>query len=228
MFLQKILPAKDEKITETIISLIIKVLFAIKKTKQSNKKKQIEKNKNRGSSWFLQISEDINTVIETKPDFIVQIQAGLGNQMFQYAFSKALKGKVLYDISCFSEDYDYKYGLEKFHIDIPCVKNKYIFNSVIKKNTIVEKVLNKFEPELLTEHKSGYYKGFFQTEKYFRQYRNELISKFKVRIPFDDHYKKMLDKIQNTNSVLVNFRVGSDYQRLGWVIGEKYQKTLWI
>lgn len=175
--------------------------------------------------FFAQLSEDIDTLLETKPDYVVQIHAGLGNQMFQYAFSRALKGKVLYDISTLGPDCEHQFGLDKFCMDIPCVKNAVICEALRKKNTVVEKVLNKYDPELISGHASGYFRGFFQTEKYFKPYREELVQVFKPRMPFDQSYQSMLDQIRKTNSVLVNFRVGADYRRLGWVLGEQYQKN---
>lgn len=205
-------------------SLLKKIQTKLQRFKQLRKKRQLENLKKQCSDFFSQLSEDIRTVIDTKPDYVVQIHAGLGNQMFQYAFSRALPGKVLYDISELGPGFEHQFGLDKFCMDLPCVKNALICEAFRKKNMVVEKVLNKYDPDLITGHSSGYFKGFFQSEKYFKPYREELVKVFRPRMPFDQSYQSMLDQIRNTNSVLVNFRVGADYRRMGWVIDDQYQK----
>ena len=57
---------------------------------------------------------------------IVQIWEGLGNQLFQYSFAKALQlrtgQKVFLDISEYSRDVPRMYGLGNFRISLPVTR----------------------------------------------------------------------------------------------------------
>jgi hypothetical protein len=116
---------------------------------------------------------------------VVRIFGGLGNQMFQYAYAKAMKQKgfmVKLDISKFKK---YKlhggYQLDKYKIDIETASNisTFLSKSKIKKN-IKEKSL-LFEKRLLTISGNEYVKGYFQTEKYFLEIREILLKDFVIQ-----------------------------------------------
>ena len=70
------------------------------------------------------VCDEINTIIETKPDYIIKLQGRLGNQMFQYAFSKSLKGNVLFDCSQLETQKFANYELDKFNLNIKTIKTK--------------------------------------------------------------------------------------------------------
>lgn len=70
------------------------------------------------------VCNEINTIIETKPDYIIKLQGRLGNQMFQYAFSKSLKGNVLFDCSQLETQKFANYELDKFNLNIKTIKTK--------------------------------------------------------------------------------------------------------
>ena len=81
---------------------------------------------------------------------IVKIIGGLGNQMFQYAYAKALQQKgyeVKIDISAF-ETYKLHggYQLDKYNIDLDSsIKDE---NDKFYKNTFFYKVLRRFGMEI--------------------------------------------------------------------------------
>lgn len=113
---------------------------------------------------------------------IVRILGGLGNQMFQYAYARALSLNgydVQLDISKFKK---YKlhggYQLDKYKIDLKPAKPLSIFlGKVGLKPTKKEKSL-LFNSDFKTLKGNEYVKGYFQTEKYFKEIRETLLSEF--------------------------------------------------
>jgi len=113
---------------------------------------------------------------------IVRILGGLGNQMFQYAYARALSElgfEVSLDISKFKT---YKlhggFQLDKYKISLKTA-NKFstLLGKVGIKTSIKEKSLlfnNRFKDLKGNE----YIKGYFQTEKYFKEIRDILFEEF--------------------------------------------------
>ena len=115
---------------------------------------------------------------------IVKIIGGLGNQMFQYAYAKALQQKgyeVKIDISAF-ETYKLHGGfqLDKYNIDLEISTKEE--NDKFYKNTLFSKILKKiglgsskciieesllFNKNFLDIKNDSYIEGYFQCEKYF-------------------------------------------------------------
>lgn len=113
---------------------------------------------------------------------IVRIVGGLGNQMFQYAYAKALQQngfEVQLDLSKFKT---YKlhggYHLDKFNIDLDIADNFSILLAKLqlKKNKKEQSLL--FDKNLLQLYGNEYVKGYFQTEEYFKNIRNILLNQF--------------------------------------------------
>lgn len=170
---------------------------------------------------------------------IVKLNGGLGNQMFQYAFARALADKFSVDIVfdfCFFEDikmhenfttrvfeldvFDINYkSAEKEDLD----KVKYPdFESKLKRsfaktfpqkysiNYIREKNSYAFDKKLLSSPDYIYYEGYFQNEKYFKHLRTALLKEFSLKVPLDEKNQIVLDKILETNSISIHIRRG-DY-----------------
>lgn len=168
---------------------------------------------------------------------IVNIVGGLGNQMFQYAFYCALKehhNNTLIDLSSFKR-YNLHNGFELSHIFniTPSIAT----NEEIKKLTNLNdySILSKLKRKMATSgikiilkeseylesspipnlnifdsQKDMYYWGYFQSEKYFSQIKNQIISTFTFSNQLDKRNLAILKKIQNTKSVSVHIRRG-DY-----------------
>src|SRR5699024_8111386 len=101
--------------------------------------------------------------------------------------------------------------------------------------TIKTKILSEFEKRHKLEELFGsllgmelktpvYLDGYFQNEKYFREYKKELIKDFTTNAKMTDEYLKMAEKIEGSNSVLLNFRVAKDYKKIGWSVNYDYQR----
>lgn len=53
--------------------------------------------------------------------------------------------------------------------------------------------------------------GYFQSEKYFEKYKQQITEDLKVKIPPTDREKKLLEEIKSCNAVGVSMRLGDDY-----------------
>ena len=139
---------------------------------------------------------------------IVRVLGGLGNQMFQYAYAKALEMRgydVKLDISGFKK---YKlhggYQLDKYNINLDNA-NKYsvLFSKINPLKTLKEDNL-LFNSKLLSLKGNEYVKGYFQTEKYFLQIRETLIKQFIINTEIKDstkNYKKKITEAENSCSI---------------------------
>ncbi|MGJ8742959.1 alpha-1,2-fucosyltransferase [Polaribacter sp.] len=116
---------------------------------------------------------------------VVRILGGLGNQMFQYAYAKALSKKgyeVQLDISAFKK---YKlhggYQLDKYKINLETANPLAIFLGKIglKKNLKEKSLL--FDKKMTSLKGNEYTKGYFQTEKYFKKIRAILLTEFVLK-----------------------------------------------
>jgi hypothetical protein len=146
---------------------------------------------------------------------IVRILGGLGNQMFQYAYAKTLENrglKVKLDLSSFK---NYKlhggYQLDKYHIDIQSAKSAtLLFYKLNPFKAIKEKSL-LFSEALISLKGSKYVKGYFQTEKYFEEIRNTLLTEFVVNQKISFETKRIAKLINaSKNSCSLHIRRG-DY-----------------
>ena len=170
----------------------------------------------------------------------------MGNQMFQWAFARAYEAKNGYLPLIDDSEETLKLGQFKLIKDFKKVK-KPLYNKILRKiipihnlrnkltkinydlPIIKEEYFNKFSPELLAYKEKAYFKGFFQTEKYFSDIRNQLLNDFMINKPLSKQNREMLEQIISTNSVSVHFRRG-DYTkaRVAKVFGscsENYYKN---
>lgn len=165
---------------------------------------------------------------------IVRIAEGLGNQLFMYAnayaVSKKLNSKLFIDNKSgyFKKKNQVRfYELDKFYITASLIENDYIFDNYLKelkrkylktidlftkrKKFLIEKKLDDKKTSFLNYLDLSYEKniiieGFFQSEKYFSEYRNDLINEFRVNNTFIDKKNRYVDLLNNTNSVSICIR----------------------
>ena len=162
-----------------------------------------------------------------QPLYIVKVFEGFGNQMFQYAFAKSLNKKTgvktILNIHPFNKLHRSPYRLYGLNINADITDIE--FNPQDAGFSIIEEKKSYiFEPGIMENSAPSYFKGYFQSYKYFDDIKNELVQDFKIKADFTLEYKKMENLIKNSESVLLNFRVGPDYKRLGWMIDYNYQK----
>ena len=148
---------------------------------------------------------------------IVKIIGGLGNQMFQYAYAKALHQKgyiVKIDLSAF-KTYNLHggYQLDKYQIDLEASTKKE--NDKFRKNTFSSKILRRlgidfskmsqeknllFDNRFLEIENNNYIEGYFQCEKYFKSIREIILKQFTANQEVSDYTKEIENKIKNSQS----------------------------
>ena len=165
---------------------------------------------------------------------IVRIANGLGNQLFlyatAYAFSKKLGYKLLVDEkSGFqNESRKVKYELNNFNISSQIAHEKYKFGNILKKikRFLLKKIdifsktknflLEKKEINKSTKYSYSYLKkkykdilymeGYFQSEKYFKDYKDDILKEFSFKSEIINHNLELQKKITESNSVLIHIR----------------------
>lgn len=159
---------------------------------------------------------------------IVKIVGGLGNQMFQYAYAKALEQKgyeVKLDISTF-ETYKLHggYQLDKYTINLDTssveensdyYSNSFMYKILMKLGLVKSKIIKEkslsFDSLLLSLEDDSYVAGYFQNEKYFLSIRDELIANFTIKCDISNYAQQIEKQILVENiSVSLHIRRG-DY-----------------
>jgi len=159
---------------------------------------------------------------------IVWCLGGLGNQMFQYAFYRVLRAKhknVKLDIS----EYEYRNSHNNLHNGYELervfgVKPDYASCEDMKKfnQNIFNKILRKvaFKQDIVSQKDFGYsgkyfnldnkyLKGYWQSEKYFKQYEDVIREDFTFPA-LDQRNEKIAEDIFASDSVSIHVRMG-DY-----------------
>jgi len=165
---------------------------------------------------------------------VVKLMGGLGNQMFQYAAAKSLALKhhveLKVDVTFLNTDTkgNYtrrKYELDIFNSDIKLATNEEILKFKKKTNNKITRTLqrtfpnifnnlnavesgSKYNPEFNNFPKNTYLNGFWQSEKYFENYKEQIKSTYKVIEQIPNELNIILNKIINTNSISIHVRRG--------------------
>ncbi len=184
----------------------------------------------------------------------IRIKGGLGNQLFQYAagysFAHRLNQELMLDISFFPQQTLRGYKLDKFKID----ENQTVSSVSIGINVLKGKYLNKALRTLKVDRipagektkylletgayvmdfffkdnpKNSYIDGYFQSERYFKDYRDELLRQFEPCYSPEQEYLEGLQTVQSCNSVAVHVRRGdflnaqNDPNPRHYLLGETY------
>lgn len=184
----------------------------------------------------------------------IRIKGGLGNQLFQYAagysFAHRLNQELMLDISFFPQQTLRGYKLDKFKIDesqivstvpkgIEVLKGKYLNKAL--RTLRVDRIPAGGKTKYLLETGSyvmdffftdspenSYMDGYFQSERYFMDYRAELLKQFEPCYLPEKEYLEGLQAVQSCNSVAVHVRRGdflnaqNDPNPRHYLLGETY------
>ena len=177
---------------------------------------------------------------------IVDIAGGFGNQLFCYCFGYALARKksaeLIIDTS--TQDNGLTRRLELLNLNvsfdrqISCLYKRQfleraVLNKVRKRISIGlttriynEKYPTVYEEAVLRTQKDTYFKGNWQTEKYFEEYRSDLLKMLTPKQDRSDSVKRLCSEMKRCNSVALHIRRG-DYLEIGCQLNmEYYQKAI--
>ena len=166
---------------------------------------------------------------------IVKLMGGLGNQMFQYAFGRVLalkhRTELQLDTSFLQDDTNghtiRNFQLDRFNIKASiasidrlkrCKRNKSgkLWNMVLfylpfkTKDLYIREPFFHFFKKALDAPANSYIDGYWQSEKYFKSIREELIKDFTPVRSFSLETMILADKIKVSQSVSIHVRRG-DY-----------------
>lgn len=183
---------------------------------------------------------------------IVRIWEGLGNQMFQYAFARALslrgRREVKLDVNRIFDDrytegnIDRAYGLNAFQIQL-CEANQqdlehysflgckslldqsrfFLATHYLGKYQFYEETKKNFSPHYFYFSRNCYIKGWFQNEGYFRRYRKSLLEEFVPKKEIEIS-RQLRTILQSQKTVSIHFRRG-DYVKNSAVLPVAYYQN---
>lgn len=160
---------------------------------------------------------------------VVGLSGGLGNQLFQYAAGRALSLKLgvdlVLDISWFQGGSDRAYALEAFSINPKTYCGPFFFPGWAKRLLcrITRRWANRklgvpvfreahfqFDSAYTKLDSPVYLEGFWQSERYFSNYKEIITRDFILKGVTSDQYKFLANQIQSSDSICIHIRRG-DY-----------------
>jgi len=164
---------------------------------------------------------------------IVNIIGGLGNQMFQYAFAYAASQKknvsFKLDLSGFKFCELREYALTNYGIDAEVAtveeveRLKYLSESLVNKyiraltrgakplaESYYKEAGRQFDDNVYNQDGDVYFSGYWQSEKYFQDYREDLLRVFTLQESLNTESVRFKQKILDKKSVSLHVRRG-DY-----------------
>lgn len=153
--------------------------------------------------------------------FDVWLAGGLGNQLFQYAFGRALAAKSGVPVR-------YCYVATRFARLSECfphVKGSFQSGDSSLKAVNTLNRPDDYMPGVLKFNPSLYLIGYWQNERYFADIADTLRQELALPWPSDlvARYFGLLSRIDCcSNPVMVSVRRGDDYARLGWTLHPGY------
>jgi hypothetical protein len=167
---------------------------------------------------------------------ISRIYGGMGNQMFQYAYGRALsikhktKFKIYFDDCGIGwADHSKQLMLTRFNIQAEIATEKDRAKFICDSNNISTKALHKINRILKGLHYIGdgarvheyhynalntpdnsYTDGFWQSDIYFKGVESAIRNDFSIKYPLSEYAKKIERQIKSCNAVSIHIRRG-DY-----------------
>lgn len=179
---------------------------------------------------------------------IIKLQGGLGNQMFQYAYAKALQSKgynVKLDRFSYFRDNLRKYELGEYNVSIKPFFLARVFNKLFLRLPVykVKRLLDDNIAVKSPDNKC--LDGYFQSEKYFLHERNIILKEFTIKNKLSNYAIEIEEGIKNSKiSCSIHVRRGDYildknlsihgicsleyYKRAIKIIENKYKKVLFF
>lgn len=172
---------------------------------------------------------------------IIKISDGLGNQLFMYAcgyaIAKKLNAPLLLDISYLDNSTLRKYELNKLNIKYKSIfttrKQKYyplkatyrkLYHTWLHIKGFLffkEKQTYIYNLDFEQLKDKTYLYGYWQTEKYFKGYRSDILKMFTPNYPISIGCREYIKMVEQCYSVAIHVRRG-DYVNLGICLDQSY------
>lgn len=183
----------------------------------------------------------------------MRIKGGLGNQLFQYAagysFAHRNNQELQLDISFFPQQTLRGYKLDKLLLEEGHTINETSVGLNILKGKYLNKVLRTLKIDKLPVGgntkflletgsyvmdffeecaENAYLDGYFQSERYFKEYREDLVRQFQPAYEPEKEYEDTLTIIRECNSIAVHVRRGDflnaqkDPNPRHYLLGDQY------
>jgi hypothetical protein len=164
---------------------------------------------------------------------VIELFGGLGNQMFQYAFGKALALKhgtsLKVELGSFTHQTSgvvRSYALNCFKAQPEVAKPEDTRHLFWRPTNLVEKALFRlvpprglfqekgfhFQGEALKVSPPRFYRGHWQSHRYFEEAEDALRADFQLRLPLSEKAEEWLSLIHTSQAVSLHVRRG-DYVR---------------
>lgn len=185
------------------------------------------------------------------------INGGLGNQMFQYALGRSLSLKLnepfkMYFLTEMIGPVPRRYELHFFNIDIPIATKEEtdklkepfagtLFGRIHRsiewrlpyyKRRMVDEKHYQFDPNIFKVSKNCFLNGYWQSEKYFADIKEQIRKDFTFKEPLKGKNLELAEKMGRLESVSLHVRRG-DYvfakatnELSGLATPEYYQKAI--
>lgn len=168
---------------------------------------------------------------------IVKFNGGLGNQMFQWAYARAIAYKfnmdMYFDMSFFEKSYSRPFELgifglkpnkivdnsDKFKMNVIWKFRKFFHEKAFMGMNFYAEPHFEYDKKLLLLPPETYVEGFFQTEKYFQSIPELIRKDFKFKNELDERNKAIADDMAACNSISLHIRRGDYVQK------KRYQDT---
>jgi len=163
---------------------------------------------------------------------ISRIKGGLGNQLYCYSVAKRLAiangaELVIDDVSGFERDHQFqrKYMLDYFNISSRKatkierlepfervrrgIRKKIERLKIFENRNYIEQEFDDFDSRILelNIYKDTYIDGLWQSEKYFKDIKQEIKNDLKMEAPKDKKNLSIAKKIKSCNSVAIHIRL---------------------
>ncbi|MFC0513365.1 alpha-1,2-fucosyltransferase [Mucilaginibacter angelicae] len=174
---------------------------------------------------------------------ILNLMGGVGNQMFQYAFGKALSIKynlpLALDITIYSSgNSNRSFDLEIFEIKeyrlasipdtIRSSTNKNICAVTERKFEYDSELMQEIDKFLVSEANPVLiFTGYWQSCQYFKAVSEQIKTEFNLRNNLSGKWLELSKKIAATDAVMINVRRGDYLQKLDYhgVVSEDYLRS---
>jgi hypothetical protein len=130
-----------------------------------------------------------------------ELKGRLGNHLFQYVMCR-----VISDIK------NYDYSIPRNWLGLKLFKNADLGKDYIKQNIVFREGINKYNPEIFNIKDNTHIDGYWQSEKYFINYKNDIKQWFKIDMVKETY----------TNHCVIHFRAQDDYLTKNYVLPIKY------